>query len=152
MISLNQRFISSFLYLLPLTDLIWNVNNNIEFIPLIYVFKIITIPILNIQNNLPIGNFWILFLLYIGIAKNINIPYFIRFNTMQMILIKLILLIINYIYILIFSFNLHPLILLIINKISILIMMTMLIFSILQCMRGIEANLPLISQAAKMQI
>ena len=121
-----------------------------------YFLKILifylTLPINLIEGTLRYGGLGgfsgllIFFVLFVGVVRNPKVPYFIRFNACQALLLNISLLIITYI-LGIFSLPLPALISIIyISSFSIFI------FSVFQCISGVEPEIPLISKSVRMQI
>ena len=105
MITLSQRLISIIFYLFPSTDIIQYGNAVYTNFPLAKVVFYAIRPIIYLQNNIVLSDLLIFAILFLGIARNAKISYFIRFNAMQVILLKFILILIRYIYILILQLN-----------------------------------------------
>ena len=83
MIPAWQRLISLFIYMLPWSDAIEYGNYIYNTFPISKLLIIPTLPIIIIKENLPLGNFLIFLALFLGVARNQGICYFLRFNTMQ---------------------------------------------------------------------
>ena len=152
MISFRQRVFSALLYMIPLSSALnygYHLFANIPFLKLI-ILPIL--PILYIEQILPFGNIIIFFFLLLGIAKNKHVSYFMRYNAMQVILLKLALIIYGYINLLIIKLSSNFFSFQNIDAIIFIITLSIVIFAIIQCLRGIEADLPGISSATKMQI
>jgi len=139
-----QRISSVFLYTLPL-------KASIPFGYYLFYkysfFKILlflTFPIAIIEKSLPFGNFLLFIILFAGIVRNPKVPYFVRYNTCQALLIDIALIIIAYLL------RIFP----IVEFGSIIFIFTLCIFiySISQCIYGVEPEIPLISKSVRMQI
>ncbi len=152
MITWSQRLISILFYILILPNLISYGNYFYTHFPLGGIVKFAIIPIIYIQNNFLLNDLVIFAILFLGIARNASIAYFIRFNAMQVVLLKLTVIIIKYIYILINNLQISYVLQESIGTTIFIGILTLLIFSIIQCLRGNQADLPFISEAAKMQI
>ena len=121
-----------------------------------YFLKVIifylTLPINLIEGTLRYGGLGgfsgllIFFVLFAGVVRNPKVPYFIRFNACQALLLNISLLIITYI-LGIFSLPLPALI-----SIIFIASFSIFIFSVFQCIYGIEPEIPFISKSARMQI
>ena len=121
-----------------------------------YFLKVIifylTLPINLIEGTLRYGGLGgfsgllIFFVLFAGVVRNPKVPYFIRFNACQALLLNISLLIITYI-LGIFSLPLPALI-----SIIFISSFSIFIFSVFQCIYGIEPEIPLISKSVRMQI
>ena len=139
-----QRLSSVFLYTLPL-------KSSIPFgIYLFYkysflkVLLFITLPIKIIEKSLPFGSFLLFIILFVGLARNPKVPYFVRYNACQALLIDIALIIISYLLRILPIFEL--------GSIIFVFMLCIFIYSIFQCIYGVEPEIPLISKSVRMQI
>ncbi len=138
--------------MLPWADAIKYGNELFVNYPISQVLIIPAIPITMLEQTIPIGNFLLLLILFLGLARNPKAPYFIRFNTMQALLINLILLIIDNLTILFVQLSGPSILIEIFGKLIFIMTLTTVIFTSIRCLQGIEPDLPGISNAAKMQI
>ncbi len=152
MIPLKERIISTMLYILPWSDVVPYGSYIYSNFPIFELLALPRIPILIVQQNLPFGDFLIFLILFLGVAKNYKIPYFIRFNTMQILLLKLGLIIFNYGYILLIRVNINSAIGDFLETIIFVGTLTIILFAITQCSRGFKPDIPIVSEAAEMQI
>ncbi len=108
------------------------------------ILLLLTFPISQIEKSLPLGSLLLFIILFAGLVRNPRVPYFVRYNACQALLIDIALIIISYILII------FP----IVELGSIIFVFTLCIFiySISQCIFGIEPELPLISKSVRMQI
>ena len=97
-----------------------------------------------IENSLPFGGLLLFLIIFAGVVRNPKIPYFIRFNGCQALLLEIALLIFSYV-LRIIQFNELGLFLFIST-------VAIFIFSFVQCLYGIEPEIPFISKSARMQI
>ena len=97
-----------------------------------------------IENSLPFGGLLLFLIIFAGVVRNPKIPYFIRFNGCQALLLEIALLIFSYV-LRIIQFNELGLVLFIST-------VAIFIFSFVQCLYGIEPEIPFISKSARMQI
>ena len=139
-----QRLSSVFLYTLPLKASIpfgYYLFYKYSFLK---ILLFLTFPIAIIEKSLPFGNFLLFIILFAGLARNPKVPYFIRYNACQALLIDIALIIISY------FLRIFP----IVELGSIIFVFTLCIFiySISQCIYGVEPEIPLISKSVRMQI
>ena len=112
----------------------------------------ITRPIDLIEVTFQNGGFGrlsglLLFLiLFAGVVRNPRVPYFIRYNACQALLLKIALIIIIYV-LSIFSLPLVEL-----GTFIFVISLSLFIYSFFMCIKGVEPEIPLISESARMQI
>ena len=116
------------------------------------IISYLTLPINLIEVTLISGGLGafsglvIFFALFAGVVRNPKVPYFVRFNACQALLLNISLLIITY-FLGIFSLPLPALI-----SIIFIASFSIFIFSVFQCIYGIEPEIPLISKSVRMQI
>ena len=104
----------------------------------------ITLPIAIIENSLPFGSLLLFLILFAGVVRNPNVPYFVRFNGCQAILLNIALILFSYLL------RIFPLAEL--GLFLFILTLAIFIFCLIQCIFGIEPELPLISKSARMQI
>ena len=151
-IPLWQKLIGVLIYLIPLSDAIPFGRYLFMDFPFLQWIQLPALPIIIIKQSLPFGGFLLFFLLFLIIVRNPKMPYFLRFNTLQALLIDIGIILINYT----FQIILQPLgTKLIISTLSSTFLMTILaivIFAVGECLQGKEPDLPLISEAVRMQL
>ncbi len=108
------------------------------------ILLFITFPIAIIEKSLPFGSFLLFIILFAGLTRNPSVPYFVRYNACQALLIDIALIIISYLL------RIFP----IVELGSAIFVFTLCIFiySISQCIFGVEPEIPLISKSVRMQI
>tara|TARA_Y100000991_G_C21849336_1_gene295925 strand:- start:139 stop:561 length:423 start_codon:yes stop_codon:yes gene_type:complete len=111
----------------------------------------ITFPIAKIEESLSIGAFFLFILLFAGIVRNPKVPYFIRYNACQALLIDIALIIITYLLRILPLVELGSIIS-ILGSIIFIFTFCIFIYSVSQCIYGIEPEIPLISRSVRMQI
>ena len=121
-----------------------------------YFLKVIifylTLPINLIEKTLRYGGLGgfsgllIFFVLFAGVVRNPKVPYFVRFNACQALLLNISLIIITYL-LGIFSLPLSALI-----SFIFIASFSIFIFSVFQCIYGVEPEIPFISKSVRMQI
>jgi len=139
-----QRLSSIFMYTFPLKASIpfgYYLFYKYSFLK---ILLFLTFPIAIIEKSLPFGGFLLFIILYAGLVRNPKVPYFIRYNACQALLIDIALIIISYLL------RIFP----IAELSSIIFIFTLCIFiySIYQCIYGVEPEIPLISKSVRMQI
>ena len=139
-----QRLSSVFLYTLPLKASIpfgYYLFYKYSFLK---ILLLLTFPITIIEKSLPFGGFLLLIILFAGLVRNPNVPYFVRYNACQALLIDIALIIISYL------FRIFPIVEL--GSIIFIFTLSIFIYSISQCIYGVEPEIPLISKSVRMQI
>ena len=139
-----QRFSSVFLYTLPLKASIPFGYYLFYKYSLLKILLLLTFPIAIIEKSLPFGNFLLFIILFAGLARNPKVPYFVRYNACQALLIDIALIIISYLL------RIFPVVEL--GLIIFIFTLCIFIYSIFQCIYGVEPEIPLISKSVRMQI
>ena len=142
-----QRITSVIFYTLPLKASLPfgdSLFSNFPFFK--FLLYLITFPVAIIESSFPFGFGGLIFflLLYAGVVRNPNVPYFVRYNACQALLLDITLII--FIYIL----RIFPLVEF--GLIVFIFTLSIFLFSIFQCINGVEPEIPFISQSVRMQI
>tara|TARA_B100002019_G_scaffold252620_1_gene233676 strand:+ start:520 stop:954 length:435 start_codon:yes stop_codon:yes gene_type:complete len=139
-----QRLSSAFIYTLPLKAAIpfgYFLFYKYSFLK---ILEILTFPIAIIEQSLPFGGFLLFIILFAGLVRNPKVPYFVRYNSCQALLLDIALIITSYLL------RIFPIVEL--GSIIFVFILCIFIYSISQCMFGVEPEIPLISKSARMQI
>ena len=139
-----QRLSSVFLYTLPLKASIpfgYYLFSKYSYLNLL---KFIIFPVAIIEESLPLGGLLFFLILFAGLVRNPNVPYFVRYNACQALLIDIALIIISYLL------RIFPIVEL--GSIIFIFTLCIFIYSISQCIYGVEPEIPLISKSVRMQI
>ena len=83
-------------------------------------------------------------ILFAGLVRNPKVPFFVRYNACQALLLDIMLIIFNY------ALRIFPL-----NELNLFLFIAFIsifIFSTIQCICGIEPEIPFISKSVRMQI
>jgi hypothetical protein len=139
-----QRLSSVFLYTLPLKASIpfgYYLFYKYSFLKLLLF---LTFPISIIEKSFPFGSFLLFIILFAGLVRNPKVPYFVRYNACQALLIDIALIIISY------FLRIFPIVEL--GSIIFIFTLCIFIYSISQCIYGVEPEIPLISKSVRMQI
>ena len=139
-----QRFTSIIFYTLPLKASFpfgYYLFYKFSFLK---VLLYLTFPIVVIERSLPFGGLLLFLILFLGVVRNPKVPYFVRYNACQALLLDICLII--------FTYLIRILPLLEVGSIVFIFTLSIFIFSIFQCIKGVEPELPFISKSARMQI
>ena len=139
-----QRLSSVFLYTLPLKASIpfgYYLFYKYSFLK---ILLLLTFPIAIIEKSLPFGGFLLFIIMFAGLVRNPKVPYFVRYNACQALLIDIALIITSYLL------RIFPIVEL--GSIIFIFTLCIFIYSISQCIYGVEPEIPLISKSVRMQI
>jgi len=139
-----QRLSSVLLYTLPLKSSIpfgYFLFYKYSFLK---ILLLLTLPIAIIEKSLPFGSLLLFIILFAGLVRNPYVPYFFRYNACQALLIDIALIIISYLL------RIFPIVEL--GTVIFIFTLCIFIYSISQCIYGVEPEIPLISKSVRMQI
>ncbi len=115
------------------------------------ILKIIVFPVAIIEQSLPLGGILFFLILFAGLVRNPNVPYFVRYNACQALLLDISLIIISYL-LRILSISSLGSIISMLGAIIFIFILCIFIYSISQCIYGVEPEIPFISKSVRMQI
>ena len=150
--SLGGKTLGIFLYMIPWADCLIFGNHLYIKYPFTQIIQIPAIPIIIIERSIPFGNLLLFLAIFIGLVKNNKVSYFLRFNALQSLLINIGIIIISFIFEIIFSPFANSLIIRTFSSTLLISLFTVIIYCVWACTQGNEPDLPLISEATKMQL
>jgi hypothetical protein len=149
----KDRILAALVYILPL---IYGLPFGLQLLkdfPILSTLYLPLSPIISLYYGLPFAGTIIFFVLYFAIVRNERISHFIRFNTLQVILLDILLIVGGLILdILKQGFPPNSLIILALLNTVFLGTVAASIFGIVQSARGLYAEIPGISEAAYSQV
>ena len=153
-----QRLVAPLMYLLPWSDAIplgFAPDGLFLQYPLLKPLVLPALPLLQLERSIPfgLGSLLLFFVLFLAVVRNPNVPYFLRFNALQALLTDIALIVLS----IGFRLLLQPiaagsLLLSTLSSAVIVAVLAILLFSLVECLRGREPDLPGISQAVRMQL
>jgi hypothetical protein len=147
-----QRLLAVLAYLLPWSDALPFGQSLFGLFPVLQWLSLPAFPVLLLQQAVPFGGFVLFLVLFLAVVRNTKVPYLIRFNVLQAILVDILLILIS----LAFSVLLAPLGLgFALRTLSNTVFLGALLlvgFGVVQSLRGQEAEVPNLSQAVRMQL
>ena len=154
-IPLWQRLVAPLIYLLPWSDAIQFGRSLFGEYPWMQWLTLPVIPLALLERSIPfgLGGLLLFFVLFLAVVRNPSVPYFLRFNALQALLTDIILIVLSFA----FTIVLQPIAggTLLIETLSSTVFiaaLAILVFALVECLRGREPDLPGISQAARMQL
>jgi hypothetical protein len=147
-----QRLLAAAAYLLPWSDAIPFGRSLFGLFPSLQWLSVPALPVAMLQQMVPFGGLVLFLALYLGVVRNGQVPYPIRFNVLQAILIDIVLVVVS----LAFNLLINPLgsgfALRTISNSVFLGTLVVVLFGVVQNLRGRDADLPTISEAVRMQL
>jgi uncharacterized membrane protein len=109
------------------------------------------VPVLMLERGVPFGGFLLFLVLFLAVVRNPQVPYFLRFNVLQAILLDIVLVVLSLAFQLLRIGSLGFAGRTLANTVF-LGMLVLLLFALVQCLRGKEADIPTLSEAVRMQL
>ena len=150
--SVGAKILGVLLYMIPWADCLTFGNHLYVKYPFTQVIQIPAIPIILIERSIPFGNLLLFLAIFIGLVRNTKISYFLRFNALQSLLINIGIIIVNFIFEIIFSPFLNSLIIRTFSSTLLFSLFAVIVYCVWSCTQGNEPELPIISEATKMQL
>ncbi|MCP9811050.1 Tic20 family protein [Synechococcus lacustris] len=147
-----QRLLALLTYLLPWSDALPFGRALFAVFPWLRLLQWPALPLLFLQQAVPFGSFVLFLVLYLAVVRNPQVPQYLRFNALQAILLDILLVVVS----LGFNVLLSPLgdsiVLRTLNNTVFIGSLAVLLYAVLQSLRGKEVDLPTISEAVRMQL
>jgi len=147
-----QRLLAAAAYLLPWSDAIPFGRSLFGLFPFLQWLSVPALPVAMLQQMVPFGGLVLFLALYLAVVRNGQVPYPIRFNVLQAILIDIVLVVVS----LAFNLLINPLgsgfALRTLSNSVFLGTLVVVLFGVVQNLRGKDADLPTISEAVRMQL
>ena len=150
--SIGAKILGVLLYMIPWADCLTFGNHLYVKYPFTQIIQIPAIPIILIERSIPFGNLLLFLAIFIGLVRNTKISYFLRFNALQSLLINIGIIIVNFIFEIIFSPFLNSLIIRTFSSTLLFSLFAVIVYCVWSCTQGNEPDLPVISEATKMQL
>ena len=150
-----QRVVAPLVYLLPWSDAIPFGGPLFQQYPWMQWFTLPVLPLALLERSVPfgLGGLLLFFVLFLAVVRNPNVPYFLRFNTLQALLTDIVIMVLGFA----FGILLRPiaggsLLVSTLSSTVVVAVLAILLFAVVECWRGREPDLPGISQAVRMQL
>jgi len=147
-----QRLLAVAAYLLPWSDAEPFGRSLFGLWPLLQWLSVPALPVALLQQAVPFGGFVLFLVLFLAVVRNSRVPYLIRFSVLQAILIDIVLVLLS----LLFSVLLAPLgagfALRTLSNTVFLGALVVVLFGVVEGLRGREADIPTVSEAVRMQL
>ena len=144
-----QRLLGALAYLLPLSDALRFGQALFDMFPLLQWVAVPALPLVVLEQAVPFGGLVLFLLLFLLVVRNPKVPYPIRFNVLQAILIDIVLVLLSLAFdtVLGGGFAIRTL-----SNTIFLGTLLLVLFSVIQSLRGKEADIPTVSEAVRMQL
>ena len=153
-----QRLVAPLMYLLPWSDAIplgFGPDGLFLQYPVLRPLVLPALPLMQLERSIPfgLGGLLLFFVLFLAVVRNPNVPYFLRFNALQALLTDIALIVLS----IGFRLLLQPiaagsLLLGTLSSAVVVAVLAILLFSLVECLRGRDPDLPGLNQAVRVQL
>ncbi|MBW4492321.1 MAG: hypothetical protein KME26_04380 [Oscillatoria princeps RMCB-10] len=150
--TVSDRIFACLPYLLPLIDGLDFGRFLFDQFPALQLVFMPLLPLIQIYSGIPFAGFIIFLALYLGVVRNEKISHFIRFNTMQAILLDIILMLCGLVVPILASGLPVRFVLETLYNMIFLGILAAFIYSVAQSLMGRYAEIPTLSDAVHMQV
>ena len=150
-IPLWQRPLAVLAYLLPWSAALPFGQSLDNLFPALQWLVLPAVPVLMLERGVPFGSFLLFLVLFLAVVRNPQVPYFLRFNVLQAMLLDIVLVVLSLAFQLLRIGSLGFAGRTLANTVF-LGMLVLLLFALVQCLRGKEADIPTLSEAVRMQL
>jgi uncharacterized membrane protein len=150
-IPLWQRPLAVLAYVLPWSAALPFGQSLDNLFPALQWLVLPALPVLMLERGVPFGGFLLFLVLFLAVVRNPQVPYFLRFNVLQAILLDIVLVVVSLAFQLLRIGSLGFAGRTLANTVF-LGMLVLLLFALVQCLRGKEADIPTLSEAVRMQL
>ena len=152
-VTIQDRIFSCLPYLLPLTSSIGFSSAVLQEFPALgNVIAPLILPVLMLYQTVPFASLIIFFALFLLVVRNEKVSHFIRFNTMQALLVDIVIVVFGLILPILSNIDSSNLIVVALASTVFLGVFAIVVFSIVQSLRGLYADIPTLSEAAYSQV
>ena len=150
--TVSDRIFASLPYLLPLLDGLGFAESLFSLFPQLNILIVPLLPFLYIYYGLPWASLIIFFALFLLVVRNPNISHFIRFNTLQALLVDILLILCRLMVNLIGGVGGLEFFVKSFSNFIFLGVVAIVGYSVVQSCRGRYAEIPTLSEAVYMQV
>ncbi|GFE71460.1 Tic20 family protein [Chroococcus sp. FPU101] len=147
----KDRIFGALVYIMPLASAFKFGTFLIAQFPILSYLAIPVLP-MALVNSIPFGNLILFFVLFLAVVRNPKISHFIRFNTMQAILIDILVFLVGLVLSVLLRGTGGGLLTETLFNVIFLGTLAACIYSVIQSISGKYAEIPTISEAAYMQV
>ena len=151
-IPLWQRLLGLLAYLLPWSDALSFGRELYNLFPWISYLALPATPVLLLERSIPFGGFLLFLVLFLVVVRNPNVPYYLRFNVLQAILLDILLVVLALAFNVLLSPLGNSLMIRTLNNTVFIGALVLVLYASIQCLRGKEVDLPTLSEAVRMQL
>ena len=146
-----QRLLALLPYLLPWSDGLPFGRSLYSLFPALQWLSLPALPLVVVQQAVPFGGFLLFLVLFLAVVRNPRVPGFIRFNALQAILLDIVLIVLSLAFEMLRLDSLGFAGRTLANTVF-LGLLVLVLFAVVQCLRGKEAEIPAVSEIGRAHV
>jgi hypothetical protein len=146
-----QRLLAALAYLLPWSDAYSFGRGLVGLFPALQWLGLPALPVALIEQVVPFGGLVLFLVLYLAVVRNARVPYLIRFNVLQAILVDIVVVLVALAF-QVLQLNALDFIGKTLSNTVFLGILVLVAFAVIQNLRGKDADIPSLSEAVRMQL
>ncbi|MEB3326846.1 MAG: Tic20 family protein [Synechococcus sp.] len=146
-----QRLLAALAYLLPWSDAFPFGSNLFGLFPALQWLGLPILSIALLEQAVPFGGLVLFLVLFLAVVRNSRVPYLIRFNVLQAILVDIVVVLISLAF-QVLRLNSLDFVGKTLSNTVFLGILVLVSFAMVQNLRGKEADIPGLSEAVRMQL
>jgi len=146
-----QRLLAALAYLLPWSHAFPFGSNLFGLFPALQWLGLPILPIALLEQAVPFGGLVLFLVLFLAVVRNSRVPYLIRFNVLQAILVDIVVVLISLAF-QVLRLNSLDFVGKTLSNTVFLGILVLVSFAMVQNLRGKEADIPGLSEAVRMQL
>jgi hypothetical protein len=146
-----QRLLAALAYLLPWSDAFPFGRGLFGMFPALQWLGVPALPVALLEQVVPFGGLVLFLVLFLAVVRNNQVPYLIRFNVLQAILVDIVVVLVTLAF-QVLGLNALDFVGKTLSNTVFLGILVLVLFAVVQNLRGKDADIPSLSEAVRMQL
>ena len=147
-----QRLLAALAYLLPWSDAIGFGGSLFRQFPPLAGLTLPVLPLQLLESAVPLGSLVLFLALFLGVARNPRVPYFVRFAVFQALLLDIVLVLLQLTFQTLLPSLAGTFLVRTLSNTVFLGALLLVLYGMVEAVRGREAEIPTVSEAVRMQL
>ena len=147
-----QRLLAALAYLLPWSDAIGFGGSLFRQFPPLAWLTLPVLPLQLLESAVPLGSLVLFLAMFLGVARNPRVPYFVRFADFQALLLDIVLVLLQLTFQTLLPSLAGTFLVRTLSNTVFLGALLLVLYGMVEAVRGREAEIPTVSEAVRMQL
>jgi len=147
-----QRLLAALAYLLPWSDAVGFGSSLFRQFPPLTWLTLPVLPLQLLESAVPLGSLVLFLALFLGVARNPQVPYFVRFAVFQALLLDIVLVLLQLAFQTLLPSLAGTFLERTLANTVFLGALLLVLYGMVEAVRGREAEIPTVSEAVRMQL